>query len=105
VSRASVRGVLSRVRTALAELVAELIALTPRDQEVPDRQAADQVVQFVITGDRSVINYSPQHAADSGTNVTVSGASVAGAVAVAGADGSTVGSQTASGPNSSVAGG
>ena len=52
VSRASVRGVLSRVRTALAELVAELITLTPRDQEVPDKQAADQVVQFVITGDR-----------------------------------------------------
>jgi hypothetical protein len=61
-SKASVLGVLSRVRTALAELVAELITLTPQGQEVPDKQAADQVVQFVITGDRSVINYSPQHA-------------------------------------------
>ena len=73
VSKASVRGILSRVRTALAELVAELITLTPRDQEVPAKQAADQVVQFVITGDRSVINYSPQHATDGGTNVTVAG--------------------------------
>jgi hypothetical protein len=104
VSRASVRGVLSRVRTALAELVAELIALTPRGQEVPDRQAADQVVQFVITCDRSVINYSPQHATGNGTNVTVSGAATAGSVTVAGADGSATGSQAATGPNSSVVG-
>jgi len=39
-----------RVRTALAELVAELITLTPQDQEVPDKLAADQAVYFVITG-------------------------------------------------------
>lgn len=105
VSRASVRGVLSRVRTALAELVAELITLTPQDQEVPDKQAADQVVQFVITGDRSTITYSPQHATGGGTNVTVDGGTAAGPVAVAGAHGSAIGSQTASGANSSVSGG
>ena len=72
-SNAAIRGVLVRVRTALAELVAELIALTPQDQEVPDKPAADQAVQFVVTGDRPVINYSLQHAADGGTNVTVDG--------------------------------
>ena len=49
-SNASIRGVLVRVRTALAELVAELITLTPQDQEVPDKLAADQAIQFVITG-------------------------------------------------------
>ncbi|HEX6525343.1 MAG TPA: hypothetical protein VF070_35840 [Streptosporangiaceae bacterium] len=105
VSKSSVQGILSRVRTALAELVSELIVLTPQDQEVPDKQAADQVVQFVITGDRSVINYSPQHAAGGGTNVTtVAGGAAPGSVAVSGDHGTAIGSQTASGANSSVVG-
>jgi hypothetical protein len=64
VSSASIRGILVRVRTALAELVAELIALTPQDQEVPGRAAADQAVQFVITGDRATIHYGNSHAGD-----------------------------------------
>jgi hypothetical protein len=104
VPNASIRGILVRVRTALADLVAELVALTPRDQEVPDKQAADQVVQFVITGDRSVINYSPQHADVGGTNVTVAGGAAPRPVTVSGAHGSAIGSQTASGANSSVVG-
>ena len=100
VPRSAIQGVLVRIRTALAELAAELIALTPEDQEVPDKQAADQVAQFVFTGDRSVINYTVQHVAGGGTNV----AAAAGPVAVAGANGTAIGSQTASGANSSVAG-
>jgi hypothetical protein len=104
VPNASILGIIVRVRTALADLVAELIALTPQDQEVPDKQAADQVVQFVITGDRAVINYSPQHATGSGTNVMVAGHPAPGPVTVSGAQGSAIGSQTASGANSSVVG-
>jgi AbiTii len=104
VPNASILGILVRVRTALADLVAELIVLTPQDQAVPDKQAADQVVQFVITGDRAVINYSPQHATGSGTNVTVAGHPAPGPVTVSGAQGSAIGSQTASGANSSVVG-
>jgi AbiTii len=103
VSNASIRGLLVRVRTALAELVAELITLTPQDQEVPDKLAADQAVQFVITGDRPTIHYTSQHAADGGTNAMV-GASAPGPVTVSGAHGSAIGSQTVSGPNSSVVG-
>ena len=102
VSNASIRGLLVRVRTALAELVAELITLTPQDQEVPDKVAADQAVQLVITGDRPTIHYSPQHATDGGTNVTVGGASAPGPVTISGAHGSAIGSQTASGADSSV---
>ena len=64
VSDASIRGILVRVRTALAELVAELIALTAQDQEVPDKAAADQAVQFVITGDRPTIHYGNSHTGD-----------------------------------------
>jgi len=104
VSNTAIRGLLIGVRTALAELVAELITLTPEDQEVPDKQAADQAVQFVITGDRPTINYSTQHATNGGTNVKVDGGPASGPVTVSGAHGSAIGSQTASGPNSSVVG-
>ncbi|WUV51985.1 hypothetical protein OG371_26830 [Amycolatopsis sp. NBC_01480] len=55
VSRAALRGTLVRIRTALSELV----SMSPAEQEVPDREA----VRFVVTGDRNVINYSPQRAA------------------------------------------
>lgn len=46
VSNASISGILVRVRTALADRVAELITLTPRDQDVPDKQAAAQTIQL-----------------------------------------------------------
>jgi hypothetical protein len=103
VSSAAIRGMLVRVRTALAELVAELNTLMPDEQEVPDKRIADQAVQFV-TGDGSVINYTVQHASDGGTNVTVNSRDEAGPVTGAGAHASAVGSQEASGANSSVAG-
>jgi AbiTii len=64
VPNASIRGILVRIRTALAELVAELIMLTPQDQDVPDKQAADQAVQLVITGDRPTIHYANSRAGD-----------------------------------------
>jgi hypothetical protein len=73
VPNVAVQGVLVRIRTALADLVAELITLTPTGQEVPDKLAADQVIHFVVTGDRNVITFSPQHAAGGGTNVTATG--------------------------------
>jgi len=104
VPNASIRGILVRVRTALAELVAELVALTPQDQEVPDKLAADQATQLVITGDRPTIHYSSQHATDGGTNITVGGTSAPGAVTVSGAHGNAIGSLAASGANSSVVG-
>jgi hypothetical protein len=100
VPNVAVQGVLVRIRTALADLVAELIALTPRDQEVPDKLAADQVIQFVMTGDRSVLNYTVQHASSGGTNV----AAADGPTVVAAGGGTAIGSQTASGANSSVVG-
>jgi hypothetical protein len=46
VSNASIRGILVRVRADLADRVAELIARTPQDQDVPDRQVAAQAVQL-----------------------------------------------------------
>lgn len=104
VSNVSIRGLLVRVRTALAELVAELITLTPQDQEVPGKLAADQAVQFVVTGERPVVHYTVQQVADGGTNVAVGAGSAAGPVTVSGSNGNAIGSQTASGANSSVVG-
>lgn len=104
VPNVAIQGVLVRIRTALTEMVAELITLTPGDQDVPDKAAADQAVRFVITGKRPVINYTVQHAAGGGTNVAVNSEVEAGPVTVAGAHGSAIGSQTASGANPSVVG-
>lgn len=94
VSDASIKGLLVRVRTALAELVAELVSLTPEDQAVPDKGAADAAVHFVITGNRNTINYIPQHATGGGANTAT----------VASDHGTAIGSQTASGATSSVVG-
>jgi len=104
VSNAAIRGILVRIKTALAELVAELITLTPEDQEVPDQRAADQAVQFVVTGDRNTIYYGSQHADGGGTNAAVNGGSAPESMIVSGAYGSAVGTQTASGTNSNVVG-
>jgi hypothetical protein len=104
VSKPAIRGVLVRVRTALAELVAELIMLTPEDQEVPDQRAADQAVHLAVTGDRPTIYLTSQHADGGGTNLAVGGGSAPESVIVSGAHGTAVGTQTASGTNSSVVG-
>jgi hypothetical protein len=103
VSNASIRGILVQVRTALAELVAELTVLTPQDQEVPDKLAEYLAARFVITGDHPTINYNPQLAAGGGTNVTV-GTGAAGPVTVSGAGGTAIGSQAVQGDHNAIAG-
>lgn len=100
VSNASIEGLLVRVRTALAELVAELASLIPEGEEVPSRTAADQATQFVITGKRPKVQITTQHT-DSGPNVSAPSAQLA---TVATGNGTAVGSQTASGENSTVVG-
>jgi len=71
-SNALLRGLLVRVRTALAEMVAELITLTPPSQEVPDRAAVDQAVNLVVAGDRTTIVVTPQQTAVESANSTSS---------------------------------
>lgn len=63
VSNASIHGILVRVRTALADRLAELITLTPQDQDVPDKQAAAQAIQLNITGNPT-IHFGDRHAGD-----------------------------------------
>lgn len=99
-SNAALRGVLVKVRTALAELVAELIALTPEAQDVPDKAAADQAVYLVVNGHRPTINVTSQHALG-GTNIAPAEGSP---VTVSSGTGTAIGSQTASGDGSSIVG-
>lgn len=100
VSNASLKGMLVRVRTALAELVAELALLTPEGQEVPSQEAADRATRYVITGERPTINITTQN---TGAGPNISAPSAQSAV-VATDSGNAVGSQTASGANSTVVG-
>jgi hypothetical protein len=68
VARVSIRGMLVRIRTVLAELVAELEFATPEEQPIPDKAATDQAVQLTVTGSNNVLNVSSQHATGGGTN-------------------------------------
>ncbi len=66
VPNASIRDVLLRVRTALADRVAELITRTPQDWEVPDMQAAAREIHLV-TGDHATIHFGDSRAGDTVT--------------------------------------
>ncbi|MFI5896599.1 hypothetical protein ACIA5D_41520 [Actinoplanes sp. NPDC051513] len=99
---AALQGVLVKIRTALAELVAEMIALTPTAHDVPDKAAADQAVYLVINGHRPTIQVTAQHA-PGGTNVAATPAE-GSPVTVSSGAGTAIGSQTASGAGSSVVG-
>jgi hypothetical protein len=100
VPNASIKGVLVQARAALAELVADLISMTPDGEEVPTQVDADLAVQYIFTGDRPTVNLTHQRTT-SGPNVSAPGAHSA---AVATGNGTALGSQTASGENSSVVG-
>lgn len=63
-----VKGVLGRIRMALAEHVAELDAQNLQSQ-VPDRAAAEPAIKLRQTGGRLTVNQVVQQAGDGGTNV------------------------------------
>jgi len=50
VSTTQIRGILQHVRNILIELVAELLATTPGDQDVPSAEAADQAINVILHG-------------------------------------------------------
>jgi hypothetical protein len=68
VPNAALRDVLVRIRTALTDLVSELIIRTPDGQELPDKQAADQAFQLTITGDGTTVHVSGNRAGDTVTH-------------------------------------
>lgn len=56
VSETAVRSTIDQIRTSLTELVAELRARTPDDQEVPTAESASNAVNLVVRGSGSQIN-------------------------------------------------
>jgi hypothetical protein len=55
VSRSTIEGTVMAVRTALAELIGELLAVVPHGQQAPSKQATDDAIHLVITGDRNTV--------------------------------------------------
>lgn len=66
VSPVAVRGTLDQVRTALVKLVAELRATIPEGQDVPSTAAANQAMNFVITGKRAKVSVNAAQASGEG---------------------------------------
>jgi hypothetical protein len=54
VSRSSIAGIVTGARTALAELVGEMLDAAADDQP-PSKQAVDDAVRFLITGNRNTV--------------------------------------------------
>jgi hypothetical protein len=74
VSRSTIVGVITGVRTALAELVAELLAVAPDEHQPPTRQAADNAVHLVMTGNRNTVTVvGSQTAANGPAAITATG--------------------------------
>lgn len=75
-NRSAIAGVLSGVRTALIELVAEMIAVMPAADQQPSKEAADAAVHFVVTGHRNTITVvGSQTTTNGNSEITVTGSS------------------------------
>ncbi|MBN9743548.1 hypothetical protein DMP23_21130 [Amycolatopsis sp. A1MSW2902] len=74
VNRATIAGVVVSVRTALAELVGELLAATPDADPTPSKQATDAAVHFIVTGNRNTVTVVGSQASTNGdSSITVTG--------------------------------
>ncbi len=62
ISPTAIQGVLDQIRTALTQLVAELRANMPDDDDVPSVEAANQAVSVVVTGERSSVHVTTAQA-------------------------------------------
>ena len=78
VSTSSIRGVVEKVRTALAELAGEILARVSPDQEELPKEAVDQAVTFIITGERARVDVTSSQATGKATIVQLSEESVMG---------------------------
>lgn len=75
VSPSTLQGVLDKIRTKLAELVAELNATLPAEQEQPDAAQAAAAVHFVVTGKRSNITVTSAQSTGSGNSTVTQSSS------------------------------
>jgi hypothetical protein len=63
----ALRGVLDQIRTALAQLVAEMRANTSVGEPTPSAEAANAALHVLVTGERQTVNITHAHASGHGT--------------------------------------
>lgn len=73
-SPTAIHGVVDQIRTALTQLVAELRATMPANDQVPSAEAADQAVSVVVTGKRSKVQVTAAKAAGRDASATATSA-------------------------------
>jgi len=66
VSPSAINGVLDQIRTSLTQLVAELRATMPADEEIPSADEADQAVHVIVSGERSKVHVTTAQASGAG---------------------------------------
>ncbi|MEV5721626.1 hypothetical protein AB0L41_47910 [Amycolatopsis mediterranei] len=70
VNRSAVAAIVTGVRTALAELVGELLAVAP-DGQLPSRRGVDDATHFPVAGDRNIITVLNGHGVGGNSSVTL----------------------------------
>jgi hypothetical protein len=68
VMRTAIHGVVEAVRTALADIIGEMLRVLPKDDLEPPRELADQAVHFMSTGERSTIVFNTSQASTGSTS-------------------------------------
>jgi hypothetical protein len=70
VAPAVVRGVIDNIRTALAEIVAELRAGLPEGEEVPSADLANQAINIAVNGNKARVTVTSAQAS-AGSNASI----------------------------------
>lgn len=72
ISPVALRGIVDRVKTTLAELVAEMRAGMAPDETVPSAQLTDQAVNIAVNGNRSRVSVNTAQSTNGGISTTSS---------------------------------
>lgn len=68
VMRPAFHGVVEAVRTALADIIGEMLRVLPQDDIEPPKELADQAVHFMNTGERATIVINTSQASGGSTS-------------------------------------
>jgi len=69
VSGSALQGIVDRVRSALAELIGELLTGMPEDQDVPSAELASHAVNVAVSGKRSRVTVAAAQSSPGGVSI------------------------------------
>lgn len=75
VSGSALQGIVDRVRTALAELIGELLAGMPEGQDVPSAELTNQAVNVAVSGKKSRVTVAAAQSSPGGVSSVTPAAS------------------------------